>query len=192
MPAEPPRLTDPKRLRALSHPLRWKLLMMIGDEETATATQCAEELGESVASCSYHLNMLAKYGFIEEAEGGQGREKPWKTVSGSYSISPEGLDEEGAQVAEAASEAYLEQEFESIRTRLRARHGEPEDWRKIYGTRTSQMYLTAAEAAELTDRLADVMEEYQHRWQKQENRPADARRVEYFLATTAAVRHKGQ
>jgi predicted ArsR family transcriptional regulator len=192
MASEAPRLTDPKRLRALSHPLRWKLLTLIGDEDTFTATQCAEELGESVASCSYHLNMLAKYGFIEEAEGGQGREKPWKSTATSMSISPEGLDEEGARVAEAAGEAYLEQEFETIRARMATRRTEPEEWRKLTSTWANQMYLTAEEAAELSGRLTDVLQEYQDRWNKPDGRPADARRVHYLLATTVAPRRKGQ
>jgi hypothetical protein len=192
MPSEAPRLTDPKRLRALSHPLRWKLLMLIGDEETATATQCAEELGESVASCSYHLNMLAKYGFIEEAEGGQGREKPWKSVSTSMSISPEGMDPEGAAIAEAAGEAYLEQEFEAIGNRLRNRHNEPEAWRKVSSTHATQMYLTADETAELTGKIADLMTEYTAKWEKPEGRPDEARRVHYFLSATIAPRRKGQ
>jgi predicted transcriptional regulator len=79
----PGRITDPKALRALSHPTRWKLIELLGLERTATATRCAEFTGESVASCSYHLNMLAKYGFVEQAEGGTGREKPWKLTTSS-------------------------------------------------------------------------------------------------------------
>jgi hypothetical protein len=43
---------DPKTLRALAHPLRWRLIDLIDSEATATATRCAEILGESVASCS--------------------------------------------------------------------------------------------------------------------------------------------
>jgi hypothetical protein len=42
------------RLRALAHPLRWKLFDIVFREGTATATRCAELTGESVASCSYH------------------------------------------------------------------------------------------------------------------------------------------
>lgn len=62
-------ISDPKALRALSHPFRWKLINLLTEEGPCTATQCAAVLGESVASCSYHLNMLAKYGFVAEVEG---------------------------------------------------------------------------------------------------------------------------
>ena len=85
---------DPKALRALAHPLRWQLLDLLGSEETATATRCAEVLGESVASCSYHLGMLAKYGYIEEVPGRTGREKPWRLASTRQDLGLAGLDTE--------------------------------------------------------------------------------------------------
>ena len=43
----------------------FELIDRLGSEQSATATRCAEVLGESVASCSYHLGILAKYGYIE-------------------------------------------------------------------------------------------------------------------------------
>src|SRR5580700_3772892 len=66
------------RLRALAHPIRWKLIDVLGSELSATATRCAEVTGESVASCSYHLGILAKYGYIELVPDQPGRETPWR------------------------------------------------------------------------------------------------------------------
>ena len=74
-----PAAPDPRALRALAHPLRWQLIDLIGSE--ATATRCAEVLGESVASCSYHLGILGKYGYIELVPGQAGKEKPWRLAS---------------------------------------------------------------------------------------------------------------
>ena len=37
-------------------------------------------MGESPSNCSFHLRQLAKYGFVEEAEGGTGRQRPWQLV----------------------------------------------------------------------------------------------------------------
>src|SRR5260370_31759432 len=113
-----PVISDPKRLRALSHPLRWKLINLIDSEQTATATRCAEVLGESVASCSYHLNMLAKYDFIEEAPGGQGREKPWRLVSPNHSFSAEGLGDGGPLAPEAGADAFRCHEVGAVQARL--------------------------------------------------------------------------
>ena len=70
-------ISDPARIRALAHPLRLELLDHLRDAGEATATECAAQVGESVASCSFHLRMLAKYGFLERAER-RGKEKPWR------------------------------------------------------------------------------------------------------------------
>ena len=48
-----------------------------------TATELADRLDESPANCSWHLRKLAEHGFIEEAAGGTGRQRPWQSgVSG--------------------------------------------------------------------------------------------------------------
>jgi predicted ArsR family transcriptional regulator len=181
-----PSIQDPRRLRALSHPLRWKLINLIDSEGTATATRCAEVLGESVASCSYHLNMLAKYAFIEEATGGQGREKPWRLTDRSQSFSGEGLGTEGQLAAEAASEAFLDFEFGDLKERLRRKSLEPEQWRKASGIVATSLYLTAEELADLRGRLTALADENEARWNHPELRPEGAREVRVFLATTVA------
>ena len=55
------RLTDPRALRALAHPIRMSLVGMLRVHGPLTATRAAELLGESSASCSFHLRQLAKY-----------------------------------------------------------------------------------------------------------------------------------
>jgi hypothetical protein len=65
-------------LRALAHPLRWRLIDLLDSTGQATATQCAEALGETVASCAYHLSILGKYGYARQVPGHAGREKPWE------------------------------------------------------------------------------------------------------------------
>src|ERR1700683_2068981 len=70
------RLTDPRALRAYAHPVRLKLVALLRTEGPLTATRAGELLGESSGTCSFHLRQLAKYGLVEEAGGGTGREKP--------------------------------------------------------------------------------------------------------------------
>src|SRR6201989_2093903 len=74
----PRELTDPKAMRALAHPVRLALLEALTDAGTLTATEAGERVGESPANASFHLRQLAKYGFVEEAEGGIGRRRQWK------------------------------------------------------------------------------------------------------------------
>ena len=87
--ADHPTAPDPRALRALAHPLRWRLIDLIDSESTATATRCAEVLGESVASCSYHLGILGKYGYLELVPGQAGKEKPWRLASRAAEPGPE-------------------------------------------------------------------------------------------------------
>src|ERR1700759_4388523 len=78
MAFEPPiEVTDPRAMRALAHPVRMGLIEGLGDGRL-TATEAGERVGESPANTSFHLRQLAKYGFVEEAEGGTGRRRPWK------------------------------------------------------------------------------------------------------------------
>ncbi len=65
------RVLDPERdagaLKALTHPLRIRLLGMLRQDGPATASELAVRTGESSASTSYHLRVLAKYAFVAEA-----------------------------------------------------------------------------------------------------------------------------
>ena len=74
-------LTDPRTMRALAHPVRLALLEALIHHGQLTATEAAEHVGESPSNCSFHLRQLAKYGFVEEAEGGAGRRRPWRAVT---------------------------------------------------------------------------------------------------------------
>src|ERR687884_211327 len=78
MPFEPREIKDAKTMRALAHPVRLALLEALADAPSLTATEAGERVGESPANASFHLRQLAKYGFVEEAEGGTGRRRPWR------------------------------------------------------------------------------------------------------------------
>ncbi|MBO0803627.1 MAG: winged helix-turn-helix transcriptional regulator [Nocardiopsaceae bacterium] len=175
---------DPKKLRALAHPLRWQLIDLLVSEGTATATRCAEVLGESVASCSYHLGILAKYGYIEEAPGRVGREKPWRLASVEQDLGSRGLDAEGELASEAATEAFLDHEF--ARTKQRLRHGslEPEQWQPSLRGETT--YLTGEEYAAVSRELHDVLNRYRRDILDPSRRPEGSRQVRLFIAASAA------
>ena len=62
-------ITDPKAMRALAHPVRLAILDAMRNEGELTATRAADLLNQSPGNMSWHLQTLAKYGFIVEAEG---------------------------------------------------------------------------------------------------------------------------
>jgi DNA-binding transcriptional ArsR family regulator len=70
---------DPVRaIRALSHPLRVRLLDLLRFEGPSTATLLAQRVGESSGATSYHLRQLARHGFIEEEQRDRRRERWWR------------------------------------------------------------------------------------------------------------------
>jgi len=177
---------DPLALRALAHPLRWKLIDLIGSEQSATATRCAEVLGESVASCGYHLGILAKYGYVEPVPDRAGREKPWRLVTRRQDLSAAGLDEAGALAARPASEVFLDHELERIKDRLRGVDAEPPEWRAASYISGTTRWMTAAELKEIRDQLAEIEERYGDRDDDPARRPPGAREVRVFAVTSVA------
>jgi hypothetical protein len=175
---------DPKALRALAHPLRWKLIDVLRREGTATATRCAEELDESVASCSYHLNNLARYGFVEQATGGRGREKPWQLSSVEQSLSPEELGREGRLAARAAREVFLDHELARLKDRLAHTDAEPDEWRRGIGFDGVTTALTADELYEVSEALREITTRYADRAMRRGRIPPGAREVRIFTATS--------
>ena len=101
------RLTHPSHtlaLRALAHPLRLKLHALVGREGSITAAEAARQLGVSQALASHHLRQLAKYGYVEPAEAGDNRERPWRVTHTSTTFEPEKTDEaQGAVEARTRS-----------------------------------------------------------------------------------------
>ncbi|MFJ9344149.1 ArsR/SmtB family transcription factor [Streptomyces sp. NPDC101733] len=99
------RVLDPERdtaaLKALTHPLRIRLLGLLRQDGPATASELAAVTGESSASTSYHLRVLAKYAFVAEAEHRDGRERRWRSVHAATTWS------NGDMEASPASRAFL-------------------------------------------------------------------------------------
>lgn len=180
--------TDPKALRALAHPLRWKLIDLIGSETTATATRGAEVLGESVASCSYHLGILAKYGYIEEVPDRGGREKPWRLTSPKQDLRPLEPNVEGQLAAEAALEVFLDHETERTKSRIRRAGIEPEPWHPTVSGVTT--YLAEAEFVAVKQQLTDILGQFSARAGDASQRPDTGREVRLFFAATAAPPRK--
>jgi hypothetical protein len=176
---------DPRSLRALAHPLRWRLLDLLGAEGTVTVTRCALVLGQSTASCSYHLGILAKYGYIVPAEG-EGREKPWRMADreGPLSLLPRGSSFDEGLASEAAFESWLDYETYQMKDYyLRQRELAPAEWQEALRIASGASWLTPAQANELGERLMRILQEIADR-EEAENRPPGVRLVRLFLAMT--------
>ena len=93
-------------MRALAHPVRIALLEALTIHGQLTATEAGEIVGESPANTSFHLRQLAKYGFVEEAEGGTGRRRPWKRKHLGMSFTEVHADPETAAAARELSRVW--------------------------------------------------------------------------------------
>lgn len=178
------RTSDPVRIRALTHPLRLRLLDVLADGP-ATATECAKATGESVASCSFHLRTLAKYGYIEPDER-RGREKPWKLAHTSRDIRPS--EEPGSKqaVGEVAG-LFVDHSVEGIHHWLTRASDEPLHWinaSTIYG---SLFWATADELAELSQVIQSLTAPYRGRNEDPARRPEGARPITMFAAAHVDV-----
>ena len=174
------------RLRALAHPLRWRLLHLLDAEDSATATRCSQVLGESVASCAYHLGILGKYGYVEQLSDTPGRERPWRSIDRHQDLSAPGTGIEDELAAEAALDAFLEHEFAEMRARQHRKQLESAEWSRAVVIGGSTMWVTAAELESIKDELLALLHRFEERSVDPEQRPDGARPARVFFSTSVS------
>jgi DNA-binding transcriptional ArsR family regulator len=167
------RLSDPRELRALSHPTRLTLLDLLDTEGPMTATRAGELIGESPASASFHLRTLAKYGFVEEADGGRGRQRPWRITPEVQEIREEELSAEGRIAAGAFLELLRERDVQRLRAWTSTRMHYPARWRSAAKEMRLSVYLTADELTGFGEAVTAALAPYVDR-DTTGDRPADA------------------
>ncbi len=175
-------LTDPRTLRAMAHPLRLQLYELITREGTLTTTRASELVGESTASCSFHLRQMAKYGFIEEAPGGRGRERPWRRSQAGFSIPDPGDDPAFAAALGHAASMALERSMRSLADYVQTREQFPQEWRDAALISDALLYLTVDELDELRTTIVEACRVYFDRTVDVTLRPPDARPVGMLAA----------
>jgi DNA-binding transcriptional ArsR family regulator len=174
------RLTDPRALRALAHPIRISLVSLLRREGPLTATQAAELLGESSASCSFHLRQLAKYGLVEEAGGGRGREKPWRATT-MFTGWPDVADTpELAAATGLLTQVIAERYFDAMMRWLDARADEPQQWQEAAHFGDTFLYATPDEMVELARAEQKLLEPFLDRQAQPELRPPESRLITYL------------
>jgi hypothetical protein len=174
------RLTDPRALRAMAHPIRLSLIGVLRRDGALTATQAGELIGQSSASCSFHLRQLAKYGLVEEAGGGKGRERPWRATT-MFTSWPDVAEGPAAAAASSLLSSVLtERYFEALMRWLDAKPDEPEEWQHAAHFGDTMLYVTADELIALAAETQALMDRYLDRQLHPELRPPGARRVTYL------------
>jgi DNA-binding transcriptional ArsR family regulator len=161
----------------MAHPTRLSLIGVLRREGPLTATQAGELIGESSASCSFHLRQLAKYGLVEEAGGGRGRERPWRATTMFTSFPEVAEGPEAAAASSVLSSVLAERYFEALSRWLAAKPDAPEEWQQAAQFGDSMLYVTADELLALADETQAMMDRFLARLTHPELRPPGARLV---------------
>lgn len=157
---EPRKLTDPRAMRAVAHPVRIALLEVMSVDGPLTATEAGELIGESPTTCSFHLRQLAKYGFIEEVAGVAGRKRPWRLVHTGMSFSDVSDDPETRLAATALTRVLNDYYLDRLKEGLALRRDTPAEVQRATGASEFLLYVTVEELHELDEQLQDLIKPY--------------------------------
>ncbi|MFT8704520.1 ArsR family transcriptional regulator [Bifidobacterium aquikefiricola] len=152
----------PEQLRALTHPIRLRLLGLLRINGSATATDLARMTKLNTGSTSYHLRILAKYGFIErDTELSSGRKLFWKAKQLYTTIEDPSPDSADVENKLDAAGAFMQvAAAETTRQILQA----ASDWRTMDSTWQEAttmsdyaMMLTAHEANDIAKQVQGIL-----------------------------------
>jgi DNA-binding MarR family transcriptional regulator len=181
--AEPLVLDDPGRLKALSHPIRRRILHRLSRGGPATSTTIGEALGANTGTTSYHLRQLAKYGFIEEiAERSTGRERWWRRTDSHRDLrmpAPETMTGEDRLVLDELLRVQNAEDMDLL-GRLPEAYRRDRAWAMLSRGFT---HMTKEGLAEFLEAYLRLLRQHGHR---AEDAPPDSRPVYIRLFTLPA------
>jgi DNA-binding transcriptional ArsR family regulator len=189
---EPRRLTDPRAMRAVAHPVRIALLEVLGTEGPLTATQAGELIGESPTTCSFHLRQLAKYGFIEEVEGVAGRRRPWRLIHTGLSFSDVSDDPETRLAATALTRVLHDFYLDRLKEGLALRRDTPTEWQKATGADEFLLYVTVDELQALNEQMLALVQPFVERIGNPKTRPRGSLPIELLFFAYPRPSHRAR
>jgi DNA-binding transcriptional ArsR family regulator len=151
-------------LKAFTHPLRRRILRLLGKREYLRAADAAEALGVPANKVSFHLRVLADAGLLVEAPefARDRRDRVWKGQSASVKLGGPAAPIDEPALRDAALAALMHDHHDVVRRMLA--------WTPDYiAARTTEMHaefsqktlrLTEAEFVALIDRFAEVAHEF--------------------------------
>ena len=158
MTEQPARLTDPRAIKAISHPARFRVIEELYGGATLTATEAGELCGLSGSAMSYHMRLLERYGLIAADPSEDGRERRWRKARPSLEFGALRRTPENSETADAVFGNALE----SIRRMLAT--STDSDPASAYGATTyvhGRLRLSDDEAKELDRRVNALIDEFE-------------------------------
>lgn len=138
--------------KALSHPLRVRLLTMLSTEELTTS-ELARRCGENPGTILYHLRVLVDAGLAETSAlrigARNSRELPYRSTGKANTMTFRDQLDAGSSVGEAIMQGALSSYYRA----------EPSD---RFGEAVARIHLTPARLEELQQRLRAVIGEFRN------------------------------
>jgi DNA-binding transcriptional ArsR family regulator len=156
-------ITDPKTMRALAHPVRLAILDAMRNEGELTATRAAELLNQSPGNMSWHLQTLARYGFIVEVEGAKGRSRPWKIAPGTNKFNATEAVPGSLDAIEHLVITVLDRSYEQLQEWWRQHKAFGDAWFNAAFISEHTSFLTPAELAEINEQMDQLQRRYDER-----------------------------
>jgi hypothetical protein len=165
----------------MTHPVRLALLDALLLEGPLTATRAGELIGEPPNTCSFHLRQLAKYGFVEEAGGGPGRNRPWQLTG--FAIQFTDVHEEpGARLAARSLDRLLrERYFARLHAFYASRSEYPAEWQRVTGGSQFLLHVSPDELRKVDQEITAILDRYRDRISRPALRAPDSLPVEVLL-----------
>jgi predicted ArsR family transcriptional regulator len=150
---------SPAGLKALSHPVRLRMLGLLRSEGAATATTLATRLGINTGATSYHLRQLATHGFVVDDDSrGNGRDRWWKAAHQATSTARDPHpDRETRETLDAFLQSVAVIHTEQLQGAIEERSVLSDDWRAASTFSDWNLVLTPRRARALVDALAQVV-----------------------------------
>ncbi|HEX3223848.1 MAG TPA: helix-turn-helix domain-containing protein [Nocardioides sp.] len=173
------RLSDPRELQALAHPVRLGIMELLTVSGPLTATELADRLDETPANCSWHLRKLAEHAFVEEAGGGIGRQRPWRVRSVGLAWDDADATPTELRAGRALEELLLQRQVTRYHQARAQLHDDGDrEWAEAASSTQSASWLTVDELDELNNEIQGILERYADRLTDPGKRPAGSRLCE--------------
>lgn len=148
-------------MKALSHPVRLRILGLLRAEGPATATTLAARLGLNSGATSYHLRQLAQHGFVVEDTGrGNARDRWWKAAHQSTRTArEEHPDPETKDALAAYAQSVVVVMTEQLQRAVEEQTQLPDEWSDASTFSDWGLRLTPARARALVEALAATFDD---------------------------------
>ena len=155
-------ITEVDELKAVTHPLRVRMLGALRADGPATATELARRFDTDTGTTSYHLRKLAHYKFVEEAEQRDGRERRWQAshLTTSWDAAALATTAEGRAAVSLMRRHQLAALERAVSAYEAAEADLPTEWVGAAGMSDLRAHLSPRSLLELERRIVALIDEF--------------------------------